>query len=324
MEAAVITTYRCISRCQMCHTWKFPTREEEEFRPSLLEKLPRLSFCNVTGGEPFLRSDIGEIVRLLKRKSKRLVVSTNGSLTDEILALAASNRDIGIRVSLEGLAETNDRLRGSAGGFDRGLKTLLGLKSLGLKDIGFGITVSDGNTKDMLELHKLAGELGVEFATAIVHNSYYFHKLDNAVARRAEVTASFEELIRDQLASPKIKNWYRAYFNQGLIGHMQGRPRPLPCGAGTDLFFLDPWGEVRPCNGLEKAGWPESMGNLHEKPFLEIWRSKRANGVRSRVKECARGCWMIGTAGPAMKKRIWRPTLWVLRRKWLGRTGLEQ
>ena len=108
MEAAVVTTYRCNSKCQMCHTWKFPTKEEEEFKPLLLEKLPSLSFCNVTGGDPFLRDDIGEITRILLKKAKRLVISTNGWFTDKIIDLAKTEKRIGIRISLEGLPAAND------------------------------------------------------------------------------------------------------------------------------------------------------------------------------------------------------------------------
>ena len=120
MEAAVIATYRCTHRCRMCLTWQHPSRPEEEFKPSLLEKLPALAFCNLTGGEPFLREDIDDIVSVLKRKARRVVVSTNGYLTDRIVALALRHRRTGFRISLEGLSKTNDELRGVPGSFDNG------------------------------------------------------------------------------------------------------------------------------------------------------------------------------------------------------------
>lgn len=315
MEAAVVTTYRCNSKCQMCHTWKFPTKEEEEFKPALLEKLPSLSFCNVTGGDPFLRDDIGEITRILLKKAKRLVISTNGWFTDKIVDLAKTEKRIGIRISLEGLPAANDELRGMPDSFDHGLRTLLELKRIGLKDIGFGITVSDRNAKDMLELYYLAKYLKVEFATAIVHNSYYFHKTDNKIVNTEEVTQQFEEIIRELLKTWKVKNWYRAYFNQGLIHVIQKHGRLLPCGAGTDLFFLDPWGEIRPCNGMEEEIWYDSFGNLHQNTFQEIWSSEKAQKIREKVADCPKTCWMIGTASPAMKKNLLRPTLWVLKNK---------
>ncbi|MBN1224504.1 MAG: radical SAM protein [Candidatus Aminicenantes bacterium] len=322
MEAAIITTYRCINKCHMCHTWKYPSNKEDEFSPSLLNKLPRLSICNVTGGEPFLRDDLDEIIAIVQKKAKRIVISTNGYLTDKILDLAKSRGHVGIRISIEGLPATNDELRGMKDGFDHGLRTLLGLKRLGMKDIGFGITVSDRNAEDLLELYYLAKYLKVEFATAAVHNSYYFHTSDNEIKNPGDVIQSFSELSQELLKTWRVKNWYRAYFNQGLIHYIQGNPRLLPCPAGTDVFFLDPYGEIMPCNGMEENIWWGSMGNLHKKTFSEIWHSEKAQTVRESAANCPKNCWMIGTASPAMKKRLLKPTLWVLKNKWTTlRTG---
>jgi len=323
MEAAIITTYRCTNRCHMCNIWKYPTNVEEEFKPKILEKLPRLSFCNITGGEPFLRDDIENIVHILEKKAKRIVISTNGYFTEKIIDIAQKNRDIGIRISIEGLPAANDELRGIKNGFDHGLRTLLGLQRIGLKDIGFGITVSDRNAKDMLELYQLAKAIRVEFATAVVHNSYYFHKQDNKIIQKQEVISCFEELVNELLKTKKVKNWYRAYFNYGLINYIKGRKRLLPCGAGEDIFFLDPWGEIRPCNGMDSDSQDNSMGNLNEKSFEEIWNGEKARNIRNKVRNCPKNCWMIGTASPAMKKHIWKPTIWVIRNKLKRLLGKE-
>ena len=61
----------------------------------------------------------------------------------KIIKLAERFPNIGVRVSIEGLPIMNDDLRGREGGFDRGLRTLLALKEMGIKDIGFGQTVSN-------------------------------------------------------------------------------------------------------------------------------------------------------------------------------------
>ncbi len=312
MEAAVITTYRCTNRCRMCNTWKHPSREEEEFRPSLLEKLPNLSFCNITGGEPFLRDDIGEIIHILAAKAKRVVISTNGYLTDRIVRVLKNTRQVGVRVSLEGLPSTNDALRGVKDGFDHGLRTLLELRRMGLKDIGIGITVSDGNVADLLELYELSKAMNLEFATAVVHNAHYFHKLDNRIEDVERVAGEFEKLALDLLKTKKPKNWFRAYFNVGLANKVRGGPRPLVCETGTDMFFLDPFGNVLPCNGMDQ---PAVMGNLQEASFKAIWKSDRAEQVRKEVRKCAKQCWMIGSASPAMKKRMLAPVGWILRNK---------
>ncbi|MFQ5456538.1 MAG: radical SAM protein, partial [Nitrospirota bacterium] len=318
MEAAVVTTYRCNARCHMCNVWKYPTQVSEEVKPEIFNGLPDLNFCNITGGEPFLRDDIEEVVSVLRKKARRIVISTNGYFTDKIVDLAKKNKDIGIRISIEGLPSANDDLRGIKDGFDRGLRSLLELHRMGVKDIGFGITVSDRNAKDMIELYQLAQAMNLEFATAVVHNSYYFHKYDNKITEKEKVIACFEELIRELLGTKRIKNWFRAYFNYGLINYINGDRRLLPCEAGTENFFVDPWGEIRPCNGLEENLWFESMGNLNENPFEDIWNGEKAKEIRGRVKNCPKNCWMIGTAAPVMKKYIWKPALWVIKKKWLN------
>ena len=205
MEAAIVVTYRCNARCAMCGTWKHPSRREEEFAPELLRKLPSLAFANVTGGEPFLREDLGEIVSVLSERSSRVVISTNGYFTDRVVALSDRFPAVGIRISLEGLPAANDELRGLRDGFDHGLRTLLELQRRGIKDIGFGITVSDRNAEDMLELYQLARAMNLEFATAVVHNSYYFHKHDNAIRDPEKVIRCFEELIRRAAGEPPAK-----------------------------------------------------------------------------------------------------------------------
>ncbi len=323
MEASIITTYRCNCKCYMCNIWENPTKVEEEIKPKILNKLPNLSFCNITGGEPFLRDDIEEIVYILKRKAKRIVISTNGYLTERIVEVAKKNKDIGVRISIEGLPEANDKLRGRKNGFDHGLRTLLNLKKIGLKDIGFGITVSDVNAKDMLELYELAKGLNVEFATAAVHNGYYFHSYNNEVKNKEEVAGYFKEIIKELLKSRKPKNWFRAYFNYGLINYIRGNERLLPCEAGTENFFVDPWGEVRPCNAMEERYWFDSMGNLNEKSFDEIWYGDKAREVREKVKNCQKNCWMIGSVAPVMKKYIKVPLKWVINTKFLRKIKVE-
>lgn len=323
MEAAIITTYRCNNKCVMCNIWKYPTQKEEEIKPSVINKLPNLDFVNITGGEPFLRDDIGEIVAIMRKKAKRIVISTNGYFTDKIIDVAKKNPCIGIRISIEGLPKANDELRGRDDCFDHGLRTLLELQRVGIKDVGFGITVSDRNAKDILELYRLAKAMNVEFATAAVHNSYYFHKNDNKIARKDEVISCFSDLINELIKTKRIKNWFRAYFNYGLINYIKGNRRLLPCPAGDEMFFLDPFCEIRPCNGLDECLLSESMGNLREQTFNEIWYGEKAKKIREMVKNCPKNCWMIGTASPAMKKNLIKPLLWVFKNKVIVLMGGE-
>lgn len=315
-DVSIITTYRCQMRCKMCNIWKNPTDPKKEIKPKDLEILPPLKFVNITGGEPFVRHDLSEIVDVLYKKSNRIVISTSGWHYKRIISLAEKYPRIGIRVSIEGLEKTNDELRGRNGGFQRGVKTLRTLKKMGIKDIGFGITVSNHNSRDMLDLYDLAQEMGMEFATAAFHNSFYFHKDNNEITNKNEVKGNFAKLINCLLSERHPKSWFRAFFNLGLINYIDGGRRMLPCEAGTANFFIDPYGDVLPCNGMENRYWKERMGNIREgKSFKEIWFSLQAQKVRKLVSECPKNCWMVGTAAPVMKKYIRYPSMWVAKNK---------
>jgi len=315
-DVSIITTYRCQMRCKMCDIWENPTDKEREISARELEILPDFKFVNITGGEPFVRRDLEDIVEVMSRKSDRIVISTSGWHTDRIIRMAEKFPNIGIRVSIEGLAQKNDELRGREGSFDRALRLLLTLKEMGIKDIGYGCTVSNKNSGDMLWLYKLSRELGMEFATAAFHNSYYFHKNDNEITNKDEVIGNFHRLIEELLKENTPKSWYRAFFNLGLINYIRGNPRMLPCEAGTANFFIEPYGDVYPCNGLEDRYWKESMGNIRDvSTFEELWFGEQAEKVRGLVRTCPKNCWMVGTAAPVMKKYIRHPTSWVARNK---------
>lgn len=312
LYGTVIVTYRCNARCNMCDCFKDPSKPSEEISLDVIRKLPEMAFTNITGGEPFIRQDIPEIVRELYKKTDRIVISTNGYFSDRIIALCKEFPQIGIRISIEGLQETNDAIRGIPDGFNRGYGTLKRLVEMKHPDVGFGMTVQDMNCHELVPLYRLSDELNMEFATATLHNSFYFRKNDNKIVDKPEVSRCFEDLINELFASKSPKKWFRAYFNHGLINYIYGQKRLLPCEMSDDGFFIDPFGDVLPCNGMaEKA----SMGNLNDMTWDELWNSEQAKKVRSQVKHCDRNCWMIGSASPAMHKRIWVPAWWIAKHK---------
>jgi MoaA/NifB/PqqE/SkfB family radical SAM enzyme len=311
VDAAIIVTYRCNARCRMCRTWAFPTRPSEEFGPALLERLPDgLGRVNITGGEPLIRPDLPEIVDILAPKARRLEISTNGYFTDRLVAIAKRHPDLTVRISLEGLAPTNDAIRGIRNGFDRAVRSFHALREVGVRDLGFAVVIQDDNAHDLLDLYDFVSGERAEFAQAVPHNSFYFHTDDNALRDPAAVQAAITGLIEAFLRSRRPKEWFRAYLNRGLLDYVTGQERRLECTAGTDLFFVDPHGEIYPCNGME-----ESLGNLRERPFAEIWGSERARDVRHQVAACDRECWMTGTAVPAMRRHLPSVAWWVARNK---------
>ena len=314
LNGTVIVTYRCNARCTMCNRYKAPSRPEEEISLETIRKLPPMYFTNITGGEPFIREDLKEVVRELYKKSDRIVISTNGFFTDRIIDLCKEFPNVGIRISIEGLEETNNSIRGLPDGFNRGYTTLQKLVEMKHPDVGFGMTVQDKNAPDLVPLYELSNKMGMEFATASLHNSFYFVEAKNIIHDRLMVASHFETLINRLLKSNSPKKWFRAYFNHGLINYIFCQPRLLPCNMAFDTFFIDPYGDVMPCNGTKDK---EVMGNLNDQSWDELWNSEQADKVRAKVRHCDRNCWMIGSASPAIRKHIIKASWWVFVHKFL-------
>jgi Iron-sulfur cluster-binding domain len=116
------------------------------------------------------------------------------------------------------------------------------------------------------------------------------------------------------LRTNKPKNWFRAYLNLGLIEKILGHDRLIPCTAGSDFAFIDPWSDVWACN--VRSDLP--LGNLEKQSWQDIITSERARETIGKVKACAQNCWMVTTARTAMRSSLvpqlpkWTPMQWVI------------
>ena len=327
IQGSLITTFRCNAQCNMCNIWKFQTNPSEEIDASYYEKLPAGLRINITGGEPTLRKDIDKIFEILYPKSRLLELSTNGYNTAKIVELANKYPNILIRVSVEGLPKINDTKRGIKDGFDHALRTMLELKKTKCKNIGFSVVISPDNYMDLLHLYDLCVALDVELGNSAVHNSWYFHKDDNQIESE-EALRQHELFVKALLTSKRrrlkdrLKDYGRAYFNRSIHRRLRGDTdeyRP-PCGALSDFFFIDPWGNVTPCNGSCEE-W--KLGNIKEDSFENIINSDKAREAMEKVRECKRNCTFIVTERHDMVRRPWVPIKWILKNKWRIRKGQD-
>ena len=327
IQGSLITTFRCNAQCNMCNIWKFQTHPNEEIDASYYENLPAGLRINITGGEPTLRKDIDRIFEILYPKSLLLELSTNGYNTEKIVELANKYPNILIRVSVEGLPKVNDTKRGIKDGFDHALRTMLELKKTKCKNIGFSVVISPDNYMDLLHLYDLCVALDVELGNSAVHNSWYFHKEDNQIESE-KALEQHEKFVKALLTSKRrhlkdrLKDYGRAYFNRSIHRRLRGDTdeyRP-PCGALSDFFFIDPWGNVTPCNGSSEE-W--KLGNIKEDSLENILASDKAKEAMEKVRNCKRNCTFIVTERHDMVRRPWVPIMWVLKNKWRIRKGQD-
>lgn len=309
----------------MCYIWKYPTHPSDEVSLATLEKLPSgLDNVNITGGEPTLRTDLANIVEVLRPKARILEISSNGLHTNRLEPIVRKYPEIKIRFSLEGFESTNNRIRGETDGFQTKVKGLLRLREAGGTDLGFGAVIQDDNVDELLELYRFCRREGVEFATSALHNAFQFHKNDNAPYDRVRVAKKIEGLIVEMLKTNSVKSWFRAYLNLGLIEKVLGHDRLIACTAATDFLFVDPWSDVYACNVRPDL----LMGNLQKQSWEDVFSGPLSAEIRKKVHSCTQNCWMVTTARTAMRhprftflpKR--KPLWWVIENKLRVSLGL--
>ncbi len=322
MDLTLFVTYRCNARCIMCNIWQHPSVLSDEITPELLSRqLPDHAFNKITlsGGEPTLRSDLLEIVRVLQPKPRRIEVISNGLKPDKLIEIATQYPKTIFRISLDGLAAVHDEMRGTPGAYELAMRSINELLRLGVTNIGLSLTLGEKNLADLMPLYQLACTLGIEMSVTVPHNSFYFHKEDNAIADQPAWAAEFRKYIRALLHSKRsslklrVKDWFRAYLSYGLLLHVLQETRPLPCSAADAFCFIDPSGDVMPCHGMAKK---MSMGNLNEQPFEAIMHSDLSGQAHKAVAACQNRCWMMCTAVPMMKKNLVRVLWWIAKNKW--------
>jgi len=318
MDLTVVSTFRCNSKCQMCYIWKNPTEPKEEVSLETLSKLPGgFDNLNVSGGEPTLRKDLAELADLLHPKARIMEISSNGLHPEKLVPIIKKYPDIKVRFSLEGDEVTSNRIRGEKGGYATKVAGLRMLQEAGGTDLGFAFVIQDENVDQLVRTYEMAKSMGFELATSTLHNAWQFYKNDNYFYDRVKVARQVEGLVTALLKSGTVKNWFRAYLNLGLIEKILGHPRLIPCTAGTDFAFIDPWSDVWACN--VRSDLP--MGNLSKQSWEEISASGAAKDSIGKVAACEQNCWMVTTARTAMRSKIipqapkLGPMFWVIKNK---------
>ncbi len=175
-----LVCYRCNARCQMCDSWR--VRPGDEMTPpqvaSVFKKIGRLDVVRLTGGEPFLRTDMLEIAEAVRAESRPFVIhiTTNGSFPDRIVDFVrrfSRPRMLRFMVSFDGMSEEHDRNRGEEVTFAIALDAVRRLTEL--RD-EFGLEVSANHTvispkslEDNVGLRRELGAIGVDVHSVIAY-----------------------------------------------------------------------------------------------------------------------------------------------------------
>lgn len=303
----------------------------------------KLEVVRFTGGEPFLREDIGDIIASIKKRTTTCIfyITSNGSLTQKIKAFVEKVLPLGIylhvQISLDAASTLHDEIRGMPGLFKKVYQTLETLRYLKEKfsfQVGINQTIISKNIHEMEEVHRLSEEFGFSHNITLAAK---FHegripegKDPQYLIPFVTLDKMYEETIRDlysrinalkrnryslkmnkRQSSSSLRDLLEAYLNEGGKSRLLSQkeiPKPL-CTAFFTHFRLLPDGALISCSIRRD----KVVANLKDEPFSKIWWSSAARKERKEVKAC-KGCWSECDITPSIFYSgdiIW----WYLKRK---------
>lgn len=307
-------TYKCNGRCLMCDNWKRykdnPQKVQQELTLGDYEKffsdneywLSELRHIGIAGGEPFLRTDLVDLMRLIRKYQPKvsLGLQTNGlspeRVGETIKEIIEFYPQITLAVSLDGILTTHDKIRGVKGAYGKVLETISLAKNLGVKEINSGMTITEDNFSEILKVKEVVEEQGAKFSCFLADSGEYYN-----TDKKSDLSQKARESIIKAL-----KNFQGDYYLDNLRLQMEGkRKRQLPCYSGWTSLVIDPYGEVRPC-----VLRSESFGNIKKQPLEEILAGEKAREIRKAVKKCS--CWSICEATTSAVVDPWDVLWWFL------------
>jgi MoaA/NifB/PqqE/SkfB family radical SAM enzyme len=304
-------TYRCQSRCQSCNIWRQKPRQElrldeiDEFA----RKNTHFRWLGLTGGEPFLRSDIIEVVDTFRQHSKGLyllAMPTNSLASEDMIASRIDHMfELGVpriilTLSLDGYRRLNDRIRGVNGSFDKVMGMAKRLREM--QKVWKGLGFSFGYTMSKLNegaLEQTYQEVKKEIPD-VTYNDFHVNMgqisgiyYDNIGAdiqtdrlAMADELASFISKRHMELGvAPMIESVYL----KKLVDYMRTGRQPMRSRSLDASLFMTSDGNVYP-----SIMWDRKIGNVRDTGYdLEpLWHSKEAEDVRSLIKAGKEpSCW---------------------------------
>ena len=325
LKVTIALTFLCNSQCKSCKIWKIYKNNPEKLKKELslkewkkiFDELKDVLWLEFTGGEPFLKKDIEKILVYAFNKTNLIAAGISSNAVNPIKSFNSIKKIIenipkhkimNVAISLDGDPKKHNNVRGVNGNFENAMWLYKNLKILQQKyknlKVRFTYTISKWNAGNYLKtykyLHKNFREATEDFSNFVLQHFTDFYNLPN---REKNFYKKMRKKIYDDVINyTKIMNekkvkkdfyskirhaFYIYYAKKILIFINNPKKMILPCYAGTDSAYIDPYGNVYPC-----LSWNIKLGNLKEKSFREIWFDKKAEKIRKLIKkEKCPNCW---------------------------------
>jgi MoaA/NifB/PqqE/SkfB family radical SAM enzyme len=290
----------CNMKCEHCFYWRSLNQRDDLSRDEIIalsRSLGRIENLNLSGGEPFLRQDLGAICRqfIQRNRVEQIYVPTNGYYTDKSIRQLTdvlqerSLRLFVVELSLDGTAEFHDRFRVSPGSFDRAMQTYDALADLQKRDPRLRIhAISTATDTNIDEIKRLTSFLFERCPQMDHHNLAIIRGDRKNPSLHAPVLQEYQDLYNylRRLWEPRETGRYGAIVEPMLqwtkLQTLKEKTQVVPCRAGRLSAVVYANGDVSVCE-IHKP-----LGNLRKHTFPEIWNSEAAEALRASIarKEC--------------------------------------
>jgi MoaA/NifB/PqqE/SkfB family radical SAM enzyme len=213
----------------------------------------------LTGGEPLLRKDLFEVLhRANATDFKHIILQTNGLLLKKLHKEVNDSPITKVAVSIDGLKESNDLIRGIQGYFDLGIE---GIKLLRDKQLAISVTLNRLSADELEKLADLAHSLGADIEFNILSRSLSFLKdADlNSMWPQVSDVPKIAKFVRESLKRPEYETDYiTRYYNNETLAEP-------PCVLGYLQVFVMSNGDVLTgCYPLNPVGniLRDSLANI--------------------------------------------------------------
>ena len=319
--------YSCNSRCKTCNVYlkrvdNFTVEEYEKLFSSLGRSPYWFTF---SGGEPFLRQDIVDIVKLAYDRCQPGIINipTNGSLYHRIPGMVEEmlkhcrKSDIIINLSLDHYGKKHDQIRGMKDNFQRAMKTYEALKELRRYDnftLGIHTVISNFNVDEFEDIYNNLIQLQPDsYITEIAEERVELGTIGEGITPSYEkysqaIDFLIDKMRKDDLSGvARIARAFRLEYYRMVKKLLKEREQVIPCFAGIMSAQISPDGDVWPC--CIRA---DSMGKLREYDydFKKLWKNAQASHVRYLIKQQTCTCPLANAsytnmlASPKMLRRV--------------------
>jgi Y-X(10)_GDL-associated radical SAM protein len=276
-------TLACDLKCQHCGSRAGSRRPQElstEECLDLVRQLARLGTREVTliGGEAYLRRDWLDIIREIRHQGMDCTMQSGGlHLNEERIRLAAEAGLQAAGVSIDGLAEVHDRLRGVKGSFAAALNALRLFKEYGLvSSVNTQITsLVIPQLRELMDLYIDAGasnwqiQLTVAMGRAADHPELLLQPYE--ILELMPLLAELYEDGTDRglLIQPGNNIGYFGPYEHLWRGSGDDRIHWTSCNAGQNTLGIEADGTIKGCPSLPTT--PYGGGNIRDKTLNDIW-----------------------------------------------------